>query len=107
MSAEFAPRLASPRLGEAPLVHPSAEVVGGSLGRFTEIAERCVVLETTLGDYSYLMQDAQTGANNCSRHVSVRQMHKRLCRNNREEQQSSQPNNDRKRNQGTQKRFHR
>jgi len=39
MSAAPAPRLASSRLSEAPLVHPTAEVVGGGLGRFTEIAE--------------------------------------------------------------------
>jgi hypothetical protein len=62
MSVAPTARLASPRLGEAPLVHPIAEVVGGSLGRFTEIAERCVVLGTTVGDYSYLMQDTQAWA---------------------------------------------
>lgn len=45
------------RLSEAPLVHPSAEVSGSTLGRYTEIAERCRVHETTLGDYSYMMQD--------------------------------------------------
>ncbi|MCG6114958.1 MAG: acetyltransferase [Mesorhizobium sp.] len=45
------------RLSEAPLVHSSAEVSGSTLGRYTEIAERCRVHETTLGDYSYMMQD--------------------------------------------------
>ena len=71
MSAAPAPRLVSTRLSEAPLVHPTAEVVGGWLGRFTEIAERCVVLETTLGDYSYLMQDAQTWAARIGKFVNV------------------------------------
>jgi len=71
MIAAPAPRPASIRLSEAPLVHPTAEVVGGSLGRFTEIAERCVVLETTLGDYSYLMQDAQTWACRIGKFVNV------------------------------------
>ncbi|NMG37888.1 acetyltransferase [Chelativorans sp. ZYF759] len=45
------------RLSEAPLVHPSAEVSGSTLGRYTEIAERCRVHETQLGDYAYMMQD--------------------------------------------------
>lgn len=46
-----------PRLSETPLVHPTAEVHGSVLGRYTEIAERCRVSETELGDYSYMMQD--------------------------------------------------
>ncbi|WP_425417953.1 DapH/DapD/GlmU-related protein [Oricola indica] len=45
------------RLSEEPLVHPTAEVTGSALGRYTEIAERCRVHETALGDYSYMMQD--------------------------------------------------
>lgn len=45
------------RLGEAPLVHPSAEVTQSTLGRYTEVAERSRLQETTLGDYSYIMQD--------------------------------------------------
>ncbi|UUP17983.1 DapH/DapD/GlmU-related protein [Nitratireductor thuwali] len=45
------------RLSEKPLVHETAEVTGSTLGRFTEIAERCRVHETQLGDYSYMMQD--------------------------------------------------
>jgi len=45
------------RLSEAPLIHPSAEVSGSTLGSYTEIAERSRVHETILGDYSYMMQD--------------------------------------------------
>ena len=47
----------TPRLSQAPLVHHSAEVESSSLGRYTEIAERCRISETILGDYSYMMQD--------------------------------------------------
>ncbi|MEC9344562.1 MAG: DapH/DapD/GlmU-related protein [Pseudomonadota bacterium] len=46
-----------PRLTETPLIHPSAEVTGSRLGRYTEISERCRIHETVLGDYSYIMQD--------------------------------------------------
>lgn len=45
------------RLSEPPLVHPSAEVTQSMLGRYTEIADRSRVHESTLGDYSYVMQD--------------------------------------------------
>jgi phosphonate metabolism protein (transferase hexapeptide repeat family) len=45
------------RLLEAPLVHETADVQASTLGRYTEIAERCRVQETILGDYSYMMQD--------------------------------------------------
>lgn len=45
------------RLSEAPLVHETADVQASTLGRYTEIAERCRVQETILGDYSYMMQD--------------------------------------------------
>lgn len=45
------------RLSTSPLVHPTAEVSGSTLGRFTEVAERCRIHDTVLGDYSYIMQD--------------------------------------------------
>jgi phosphonate metabolism protein (transferase hexapeptide repeat family) len=64
-------RAASTRLSETPLVHPTAEVVGGFIGRYTEIAERCVVLETTLDDYSYMMQDSQTWAARIGKFVNI------------------------------------
>jgi phosphonate metabolism protein (transferase hexapeptide repeat family) len=70
-TAAPASRAVSTRLSETPLVHPTAEVVGGSIGRYTEIAERCVVLETTLGDYSYMMQDTQTWAARIGKFVNI------------------------------------
>jgi phosphonate metabolism protein (transferase hexapeptide repeat family) len=45
------------RLSEAPLVHSTAEVVQSTLGRYTEVADRSRVHESTLRDYSYIMQD--------------------------------------------------
>jgi hypothetical protein len=53
---------AKPRLGAEPLIHPSAEVVNCELGRYTEVAERCSLSETRLGDYSYIMQDGMVWA---------------------------------------------
>ena len=48
------------RLSERPLVHATAEIHDSTLGRYTEVAERCRVTETELGDYSYMMQDCAT-----------------------------------------------
>ena len=47
----------SRNLSEKPYVHETAEVHDTTLGRYTEIAERCRVSEAVLGDYSYMMQD--------------------------------------------------
>ncbi|MBC8130497.1 MAG: acetyltransferase, partial [Rhizobiaceae bacterium] len=47
-----------PRLSEhTPSIHPTAEVETSTLGRYVEISERCRVSESTVGDYSYMMQD--------------------------------------------------
>ena len=59
------------RLSETPLVAPSAEVTESVLGRFTEIGARCVVRETELGDYSYMMQDTQTWAARIGKFVNI------------------------------------
>ena len=45
------------KLGLAPLVHETARVVNSTLGRYTEVADRCRLDEVEMGDYSYIMQD--------------------------------------------------
>jgi phosphonate metabolism protein (transferase hexapeptide repeat family) len=47
------------RLSEIPLVHETATVQDSTLGRYTEVSERCRISEATLGDYSYIMQDGE------------------------------------------------
>ena len=59
------------RLSEAPLVHPSAVIKDSALGRWVEIAERCVVTETHVGDYSYMMQDCETWAARIGKFVNI------------------------------------
>lgn len=49
----------TPHLGERPTIHPSADRRGSSLGAWTEIAEETIFIESTLGDYSYVMQRGQ------------------------------------------------
>jgi phosphonate metabolism protein (transferase hexapeptide repeat family) len=48
------------RLSETPIIHPTAHLEHSNLGRYTEVAERCVLQETHLDDYSYIMQDGIT-----------------------------------------------
>ncbi|QRM54326.1 DapH/DapD/GlmU-related protein [Sinorhizobium sp. BG8] len=45
------------KLSETPLVHPTASVRDTTLGKYTEIADRCRVSEAEIGDYSYIMED--------------------------------------------------
>lgn len=47
------------RLGERPTVHPSADRRGSDLGAWTEIGHDTSFVESTLGDYSYIMQRGQ------------------------------------------------
>ncbi|WP_432287227.1 DapH/DapD/GlmU-related protein [Aminobacter sp. BA135] len=47
----------SRNLSEQPYVHPSAEVTQSTLGRWTEVSERTRISDSSLGDYSYVMQD--------------------------------------------------
>ncbi|MEO5323480.1 DapH/DapD/GlmU-related protein [Mesorhizobium sp. CC13] len=47
----------SRKLSEQPWIHPTAEVTQSTLGRWTEVSERTRIGESSLGDYSYVMQD--------------------------------------------------
>ncbi|GAB4359175.1 MAG: DapH/DapD/GlmU-related protein [Oricola sp.] len=47
------------KLGVEPYIHPTAEVTNSTLGRYTEIDERCVVSECEIGDYSYLIRETE------------------------------------------------
>lgn len=38
-------------------VNESAKIVGGHLGRWVEIAERCLLHDVNVGDYSYIQND--------------------------------------------------
>ncbi|PPJ48278.1 acetyltransferase [Rhizobium sp. KAs_5_22] len=47
----------SRKLGLEPYIHESARVSNSTLGRYTEVSERCRLDEVVMGDYSYIMQD--------------------------------------------------
>jgi len=46
------------RLSTAPTIHPTATVTDSTLGAWTEVGARTTVAETTMGDYSYVVNDS-------------------------------------------------
>ena len=46
------------QLSSTPLVDPAAEVRDSKLGAYTEVGPRTKLLEVTLGDYSYVVNDS-------------------------------------------------
>lgn len=59
------------KLSESPLVHSTAAVTESTLGRYTEIAERCRIAETELGDYSYIMEDGSVWCATIGKFVNI------------------------------------
>jgi phosphonate metabolism protein (transferase hexapeptide repeat family) len=51
--------MAMKKLGLAPLIHDTAIVRNCLLGRYTEVGARTSITETTLGDYSYVVNDGE------------------------------------------------
>lgn len=47
------------KLGFVPLIHASASVRGCRLGRYTEVGPRTSLVESTLDDYSYIVNDGE------------------------------------------------
>ncbi|CAM5762175.1 chloramphenicol acetyltransferase [Bosea minatitlanensis] len=50
--------MAGKKLGLEPVIDPTAKVSKATLGRYTEIGARTIFVESTLGDYSYVVNDA-------------------------------------------------
>lgn len=50
--------MAGKKLGLEPVIDPTAQVRQATLGRYTEIGARTVFAESTMGDYSYVVNDA-------------------------------------------------
>ncbi|WP_375456058.1 chloramphenicol acetyltransferase [uncultured Methylobacterium sp.] len=51
--------MAAERLGPEPVIDPTARVSGCRLGRYTEVGARTKLTETTLDDYSYIVDDGE------------------------------------------------
>jgi phosphonate metabolism protein (transferase hexapeptide repeat family) len=46
------------KLGLQPFIHPAAQVRDCILGRYTEVGARTLLAKSTLGDYSYVVNDS-------------------------------------------------
>lgn len=70
MSAEPTP-VRQPKLSETPLIHPSAEVRNSTIGRYTEIYERCSISDSEIGDYSYVVRDSEIWCATIGKFVNI------------------------------------
>src|SRR5580700_3856059 len=62
------------KLGERPLIDPTAQVRASTLGRYTEVGARTKLLECTLGDYSYIVNDGDMAYTNVGKFCSIAAM---------------------------------
>lgn len=59
------------KLSETPLVHPTAVIKNATLGRFTEIYERCSIEDADVGDYSYVVRDSEIWCTTIGKFVNI------------------------------------
>lgn len=52
------PTTKTKRLGQEPFIHPTAQVRDSTFGAYCEVGARTRVAETSFGDYSYVVSDA-------------------------------------------------
>lgn len=62
------------QLGETPTVDPTARIVDSRLGRYTEVGARTTLLETTMDDYSYVVNDGQIAYTTIGKFCSIAAM---------------------------------
>ena len=62
------------KLGLEPFIDPAAKVVRSKLGRYTEVGPRTELLEVELGDYSYVVNDADIAYSRIGKFVSIAAM---------------------------------
>jgi phosphonate metabolism protein (transferase hexapeptide repeat family) len=61
-------------LSTTPLIHPTADVRGSKLGAYTEVGARTQLLEVSLDDYSYIVNDADAAYTTFGKFCSVAAM---------------------------------
>jgi hypothetical protein len=52
-------QMAGKMLSVEPTIDPTASVRESQLGAYTEVGARTILLDVTMGDYSYAVNDAQ------------------------------------------------
>jgi phosphonate metabolism protein (transferase hexapeptide repeat family) len=59
------------QIGEKPYIHETASVSDTTLGRYTEVSERCRISEVEFGEYSYIMQDGSIWCATIGKFVNI------------------------------------
>ncbi len=65
------PDTARKKLGTEPFIHPTASIRDSTLGAYTEVGARTTLAEVEMGDYSYVVHDAQIIYANIGRFCSI------------------------------------
>lgn len=58
-------------LSKKPMIHETAVVRDCTLGRYTEVDERCRMVECEMGDYSYIIHDSEAWASKIGKFVNI------------------------------------
>ncbi|HEV2559222.1 MAG TPA: chloramphenicol acetyltransferase [Microvirga sp.] len=77
------------QLGLEPSIDPTARVRDCTLGRYTEVGARTILLETVLGDYSYIVHDGEVAYTSVGKFCSIAS-HVRINPGNHPMQRASQ-----------------
>src|SRR5258707_9238326 len=67
-------QMAGKMLSVEPTVDPTAAVRDCSLGAYTEVGARTILLEVTMGDYSYVVNDSQVTCSTIGKFCSIAAM---------------------------------
>jgi phosphonate metabolism protein (transferase hexapeptide repeat family) len=62
------------QLSTAPLIDPTAKITRSTLGAYTEVGPRTSLLEVTLGDYSYVVNDSDIAYAGIGKFTSIAAM---------------------------------
>lgn len=81
--------MAAKKLGLEPVIDPTAQVRQATLGRYTEIGARTVFIESTMGDYSYVVNDSNVIYTTIGKFCSIA-AHTRINPGNHPMQRASQ-----------------
>jgi len=81
--------MAAKKLGLEPVVDPTAQLRQATLGRYTEIGARTAFVESTLGDYSYVVNDSNVIYTTIGKFCSIA-AHTRINPGNHPMQRASQ-----------------
>lgn len=81
--------MAAKKLGFEPVIDPTAQVRQAVLGRYTEIGARTAFVESTLGDYSYVVNDSNVIYTTIGKFCSIA-AHTRINPGNHPMQRASQ-----------------